>query len=45
MPEWILKLARRLLGLAPGMYCIYLSIDEAKRPQWTVQPLGKVEQP
>jgi len=43
MPEWILKLARRLMALAPGRYMLILTIGKAN--EWTVTELGKVEKP
>ncbi len=42
MPDWILKLARRMLGLPDGRYSIIVTIGH--KPDWTVTPLGKVEQ-
>jgi hypothetical protein len=36
-----MKLARRLLALAPGRYMIILTIG--RDHDWTVQMLGKVE--
>lgn len=43
MPEWILKLARRIMALAPGRYMIILTIGKDK--DWSVITLGKVEKP
>lgn len=42
MPDWVVKLARRLMALSPGRYAIVLTIG--KEHDWTVQFLGKVEQ-
>lgn len=44
MPEWVVKLARRLLALPDGRYSIVLTVDGQRR-DWSVQPLGKVETP
>ena len=41
--KWAEKLARRLQALTPGRYVILLTVD--RRPDWTVQALGKVERP
>jgi hypothetical protein len=41
MPEWIVKLARRLMALTPGRYMIILTIGSTI--DWTVQELGKIE--
>jgi len=41
MPEWVLKLARRLLALPRGRWQIILTIGDGH--DWTVVPLGKVE--
>lgn len=41
MPEWVIKLARRLMALTPGRYVIILSIGQII--DWTVQELGKIE--
>lgn len=41
MPEWVLKLARRILALPPGRYMIVLTVGE--RHDWTVIEAGKVE--
>ena len=42
MPEWVLKLARRLVALGPGRYQIILSVG--KKHDWTVTRLGKLEE-
>ena len=41
MPEWILKLARRIMALRPGRYAIILTVCDMH--DWTVVELGKVE--
>lgn len=41
-PVWVVKLARRLLGLKPGRYQLILTIDR-QGCDCTVIPLGKVE--
>lgn len=41
MPEWVLKLARRLMALTEGRYLIVLTVG--KETNWTVTKLGKVE--
>ena len=43
LPLWAVKLARRLLGLTPGRYYVILTIGRDDHRDWTVQPLGKVE--
>lgn len=42
MPSWIVKLARRLLGLPPGRYQIILSVHPSGH-DISVQDLGKME--
>ena len=41
MPEWVLKLARRIMALRPGRYAIILTVGDMH--DWTVAELGKVE--
>jgi hypothetical protein len=41
LPCWLLKLARRILHLAPGRYQIVLTISA--QPDWTVIRLGSIE--
>ncbi len=41
MPEWLLKLTKRLLALTPGRYLIILTLG--KEADWTLQHLGKIE--
>lgn len=41
MPEWVVKLARRIMALKPGRYAIILTVG--KMPDWTVMELGKIE--
>lgn len=44
MPEWIIKLARRLMALPAGRYQIILTIGNAANSyDWTVISLGKIE--
>ena len=42
MPDWVLKLARRLMALTPGRYFVIITIDR-KGVDWTVTKAGKVE--
>lgn len=42
-PDWMVKLARRLLALPDGCYVIVLSRDGSKA-EWSVLQVGKVEQ-
>jgi len=42
MPEWITKLARRLMALPAGRYQIILTVG-VNAYDWTVTELGKVE--
>jgi len=41
MPDWVLKLARRIMALESGRWLIVLTIGQ--RHDWTVQRIGKVE--
>lgn len=41
MPEWLLKLSRRLQALTPGRYVIILTIG--KQPNWQVAKCVKTE--
>jgi len=43
MPEWVLKLARRIMALKPGRYMILLTIGNIF--DWTVTALGDIERP
>lgn len=44
VPEWIIKLARRLMALPAGRYQIILTIGNAANSyDWTVISLGKIE--
>lgn len=43
LPEWVLKLARRLLALPDGRYQIVLT-KNGDRNDWSVTRLGKIEQ-
>jgi len=43
MPEWVIKLARRLLGLDAGCWQIILIVDGSKR-HWIVTRMGNIEQ-
>lgn len=43
-PEWVWKLARRLLGLEAGRYLILFTVGEHGYRDWTVIQAGKVEQ-
>ena len=43
MPEWIVKLARRILALEEGCWQILLIYQGGVR-RWTVTRLGKVEE-
>ncbi len=38
------KLARRIVALPPGRYLLVVTVDEGGPRDWSVQPLGKVEQ-
>ena len=42
LPDWVLKLAKRITTLKPGRYQIILTVG--RHPNWTVTDLGKVEQ-
>jgi len=44
MPDWIVKLARRLLSLDEGCWQIVL-FNGGGRRWWTVTKLGKIEHP
>jgi hypothetical protein len=46
MPEWSIKLLRRIVALAkePGRYMIVLTIREGGNRDWTVTRLGKLEE-
>lgn len=44
MPDWIIKLARRILALEDGCWLIVLTRQGEER-RWTVMNLGKVEEP
>lgn len=39
MPDWLVKLARRLLSLSHGRYIIVLTVSN--QPDWTVQELER----
>jgi hypothetical protein len=48
VPEWMVKLGRRLLTLEPGRYRIILTLGKRqleREADWTVEPVGKVERP
>lgn len=42
MPEWIVNLARRILGLGDGCWQILL-IVEGNRRRWIVSRMGNIE--
>jgi hypothetical protein len=42
IPKRWLDLLKRLMGLQPGRYAIYLTIGKTEC-DWSVVPLGKVE--
>ena len=42
LPGWVVKLARRLLGLERG-YRYQVTLTLTTRPDWTIVKLGKVE--
>ncbi len=44
MPEWITKLAARILSLTDGRWLIVLTVNGRHR-DWTIENLGKVEYP
>ena len=45
MPEWVIKLARRILALDEGCWqIIVLNLGNGIR-RWTVTKLGKIERP
>ena len=41
MAEWVVKLARRLMGLGPGKYCIILTVGE--RCHWSLARFLQLE--
>lgn len=43
-PKWIVKLARRLLGLHAGRWEITLSVFGDGRRDWSVREVGKIEE-
>jgi len=44
MPEWVIKLARRVLALDEGCWQI-IFFNEGGRRWWNVTRLGKIERP
>jgi hypothetical protein len=42
MPEWIVNLARRILGLGDGCWQIVLIVDGKDR-RWIVSRMGSIE--
>jgi len=42
IPDWIVKLARRLWGLERG-YRYQITLTLTTRPDWTIIQIGKIE--
>jgi len=42
LPPWIVKLARRVLGLERG-YRYHITLTLTTRPDWTICQVGKIE--